>query len=690
MAPAHVVPTGASTIEALRSTGAKSLMSVPHILEEISLLPNDEGTKALLPLQFVASGGGPLKVSVGEKLSTAGVKVLAHFGATEIGPVAPIFSPTAEYDWHYWRIRKDYNFKLELIVESDAGSEQVVYKLTAYPFGWDTPFVLQDRLQTNPKNPGSDFKAMGRNDDLIVLGTGEKVLPRILESLLCESSLVKTAVAFGEGQFELGVIVEPVTTPKDTEEFITSIIWPIIQEAGNKMDDHARISSKTSIIITPPGKPIPRSDKGSVLRKEAYRIFDEEIKQVYKDLDDSSIVGGGGGTSAYSLDPENLNLEETLKDMIQDGMNWPPIGKDEWGVEDDLFELGMRSLQAMRLRRLLLGSIKNNRAAAAFPAGVAEAITNDFVYKNPSVARIAEALRELGDKKGLGGTSKTHGKTIEDFVAKYVLEKPSSPATRAGSVVLLTGSTGSLGTHILAHLASLPNVSRVICLNRRPVVQTVESASQDPLEQQFKTAEAKGVNIPPQDRSKISVLQTDPSATRLGLQDTEYSKLRSEVTHILHGAWPMDFKRMLPSFESQFRFLHNLLSLAKEAHELRPLVRPRILFVSSIAVVGQYAKIHGTRMVPEVPVEDSRCTNHFGYGKAKLVCERIIEDAARTHQKEMEVLCVRVGQMSGSSKSGFWNPNEHFPALVQASQNISKLPRIEGVSFIYIYITSFS
>jgi thioester reductase-like protein len=640
-------------------------MTVPVILEEISLLPEKEGVQALQPLQFVACGGGPLKVSVGERLATAGVKVLSHFGATEIGALAPIFAPSPSYDWHYFRLRQDMNVKTEPVESAEQGSVQY-YKLTAHPFGWDTAFELQDRLLSNPENPKADFKAVGRNDDLIVLVTGEKVLPRILESLLSESQLVKTAAAFGDGQFELGVIVEPAEPSKDVEQF-KSLIWPIILRAGDQMDDHARISSKTSIIVVPPGRSIPRSDKGSVLRKETYRSFEAEISKVYQDLDDSTTEA-----SHYPLDAQNL--EESLKKMIQFGLNWK-ASTENWNYDDDLFELGMNSLQALRLRRLLLSSISND----AFLSPAAKRVTIDFVYKNSSIAKIAEALR---DGENLEGTQTVREKSIEDFIGLYSLRQPSSrdqqiAAPEAGSVVLLTGGTGSLGSHVLAQLASLPSVARVVCLNRLPVDV---GHRREPREQQFKTAETKGITIPSQDRLKIEVIQTDPAAIRLGLEDACYARLRDTVTHILHCAWPMDFKRMLPSFQTQFCFLQSLLNLAKDAHEVRPSIRPRLLFISSIAVVGQYARVQGTRIVPEVPMEDSRCTNEFGYGKAKLVCEKMIENAARTHRNEMEVLCVRVGQVSGSRKSGFWNPNEHFPALIQFSQNVSRLPRIGGVS----------
>ncbi|KAF7507856.1 hypothetical protein GJ744_010020 [Endocarpon pusillum] len=663
LASAHVVPTGPSTVDALRSSGARSLMTVPLILEEISLLPEDQGVQALVRLQFVACGGGPLKPSVGNVLAAAGVKLLSHFGATEVGPMTPIFAPTLGYDWHYFRLRQDIHLELQPI-DSEEEEAAKYYKLTAYPFGWDTAFELQDRLLSSPENPKTDFKAVGRNDDLIVLITGEKVLPRILESMLSESELVKAAVAFGDGQFELGVIVEPAEPFRDSEQFKSSI-WPIILRAGDQMDDHARISSTASIIVVPPGRSIPRSDKGSVLRKEAYRVFEAEISKMYQDLNESTT-----GASDYPLDTQNL--EEGLKKLIQFGLNWRAF-TTECNYHDDLFELGMNSLQALRLRRLLLSSISDN--ALLSPA--AECISIDFVYQNPSIAKIAEALRS---NDNLNATQIDHGRTIEDFIELYSLEQPSAQdaqlsAPEVGSVVLLTGGSGSLGSHILAQLASLPSIARIVCLNRLP---TDVGHGKDLREQQFKTAERKGVTISVQDKLKIEVVQIEPGAIRLGLDDSGYARLRNTVTHILHCAWPMDFKRTLPSFQTQFRFLQSLLNLAKDAHESRPLIRPRLLFVSSIAVVGQYARGQDSRMVPEIPMQDSHSTNHFGYGKAKLVCERMVENAARSHGNQMELLCVRVGQVSGSRRSGFWNPNEHFPALIQLSQAVSRLPKIDG------------
>ena len=245
-----------------------------------------------------------------------------------------------------------------------------------------------------------------------------------------------------------------------------------------------------------------------------------------------------------------------------------------------------------------------------------------------------------------------------------------------GAVVVLTGGTGSLGSHILAHLTSLPSVTRVICLVR-------PHQSEDPHDRLLQATENKGINMSQNDWSKVEIIQSICSAPFLGLKQDDYARLCGQITHIVHSAWPMDFKWKLVSFKAQFRSLQNLLKLARDTHQVYPMIRPRLLFISSIATVGQYGNVHGKCLVPEDPISDIRCTNPFGYGEAKLVCEKIVEKVARTHSRELQAAVIRAGQIAGSTKSGFWNTNEHFPAIIKSSQQIAALPKLDGVCFHY-------
>ncbi len=79
-------------------------MTVRFILEDIAIVGEPGSVDALSDLHFVAFGGGLIQKSVGEKLSSARVKLLNHYGTTEIGPISPIFIPPKDYDYLYSRL----------------------------------------------------------------------------------------------------------------------------------------------------------------------------------------------------------------------------------------------------------------------------------------------------------------------------------------------------------------------------------------------------------------------------------------------------------------------------------------------------------------------------------------------------------------------------------------------------------
>ena len=309
---------------------------------------------------------------------------------------------------------------------------------------------------------------------------------------------------------------------------------------------------------------------------------------------------------------------------------------------------------------MLVASLPSDRTSRS--SATAEINTRDFIYRYPTVTLMAAYVR--GDVKE---EVDAHS-SIEDYVDRYTPTFP--PHYSDGNVVLLTGSTNSLNSYLLTSLSSLSNVNRVICLNR---------VSQKGLTQrQKRSLEEKGIQLTSTAWLKIKVLESRSAAPRLGLPGDDYIELRNCITHVLHCAWSMDFKRLLPLFEAHFQTLQSLLNLADKAYKAHSNAHPRLIFISSTSVVGQYGRFHNGAAVPEAPISDTRYANTFGYGHAKLICERIIENVAKTQDSQVEVSYVRVGQMSGSTASGYWNTEEHFPALLKSSQYVEALPDIRG------------
>ncbi|KAL8665034.1 MAG: hypothetical protein Q9202_002590 [Teloschistes flavicans] len=269
-------------------------------------------------------------------------------------------------------------------------------------------------------------------------------------------------------------------------------------------------------------------------------------------------------------------------------------------------------------------------------------------------------------------------KAVEQFVQKYTAGfsvRPSSPSglstKDSRDVVLVTGASGSLGANLVYHLAQLPNVKTVVCLNR-------DNKTEGHVRQQ-KAMRDKGIRFPETLNHKLQVFQTDSARPRFGLSKNDYDGLVESVTHLIHNAWPMSAKRTLSGFESQFQVMRNLVDLASEAASQRP---PKFRFsfqmVSSIGVVGHYDLGSTTKItVPEERVGiESVLPN--GYGEAKWGCEWMLDVTLRRYPDRFRTMIVRLGQIAGSETSGYWNPMEHFGFLVKSSQTLNAIPEMTG------------
>lgn len=275
--------------------------------------------------------------------------------------------------------------------------------------------------------------------------------------------------------------------------------------------------------------------------------------------------------------------------------------------------------------------------------------------------------------------------TIDTYIHKYTRDfrppiahivldtPPDSPPGKykgKGKAMLVTGATGSLGSHIVASLAQLPDVHTVVCLNRLSNIDAVL--------RQEKSLEMRGISLDSTSMSKLKVIDTDTSKPFLGLSPETYNFLVHTVTYIVHSAWPMSLTRPIRGYEIQFKIFRNLIDLARDVAEYRPApFRFGFQFISSIAVVGNYRLWKGDALVPEqsTTVES---VPQAGYAEAKLTCEHILGQTLHRYPDRFHTMAVRIAQISGSTHNGYWNPTEYMPFLIKSSQVLKILPDLVG------------
>ncbi|KAI0512932.1 hypothetical protein F5B22DRAFT_648285 [Xylaria bambusicola] len=669
--PSSIIPATNSTLDLIRKFGCRSLMTVPSIIDDIHCLSDKKerngALELLAGLEFLAVGGGALKTDTGAKLVQHNIKLLNHYGVTEIGAIAPIFRPGSDYNWRFLRLRSDLGLELHPIKNSPH------FRLVGYPIGWGKPFEVQDELERNETSSHVEVRILGRSDDVIVLKTGEKVQPRLLEDTLNMDPVIQTAVCVGNGFFELAIIIDIISDDIDARA-ATDHVWKLIQTINLSVDHHARITSRHAIIIKPAEKQIPRSDKGSVMRQAVHEIFREEICNAYNAMELDTLEDG------FSFDTSDM--ESTIRHLVT-AVAQNRLSGENLGADEDLFERGMDSLQAVRLARLLGSGLRQSRYGAQIRT---VQISADFIYRNPTVRALEAASLHLIDPQAKLKTDERDDRALQmKLLAAEFIEGWSDQAAihTEKHTILMTGSTGNLGAHTLARLARIKSIEKIICLIRchQPGSKSADStlnrdkAQSNLLDRQERAFEVAGICLKPHEWEKIEILDLESIVEENDVVRPQASNLAHRITHILHLAWPMDFQRRLDSFKPHIRLLQTLVKLGQNAFVARKKEPIRLLFSSSIAVVRHHGDV-----VPESAMQDPLVSVPMGYAEAKWICETYLNHVS-TRLSGVEPIVVRVGQLSGPERtSGVWKTEEHLPALVQASQKIGAFPKLDGVA----------
>ena len=123
-----------------------------------------------------------------------------------------------------------------------------------------------------------------------------------------------------------------------------------------------------------------------------------------------------------------------------------------------------RSLQATCIRNTLLHALRQ----IAPPANVHE-VPSNVIYQYPTVRRLAAFSAQVSRSETAfenTDTEETRKTRLLELLAKYTHEWPEyTPANDAvcptHEIILLTGSTGGLGSQVLAHFVVMPSVSYI-------------------------------------------------------------------------------------------------------------------------------------------------------------------------------------------------------------------------------------
>lgn len=240
----------------------------------------------------------------------------------------------------------------------------------------DPPNSFHSRdLYTPHKTIKNAWKFLGRLDDRVTLINGEKVLPLPIEGRVRQHKLVKEAVVFGIGRATPGLLLLKSQATQDEglsdDEFI-KLVWPTVEDANREAEGFSQIS-KDMIVPLAASEIIPTTDKGTIIRAQVYNVFDRQIEAAYNRAEhdqegDQDL--GGAELEIYLMNAGQQILGSHLSDP-----------------KDDLFSLGLNSLQAIQMRAQILRDI--------YLGGNAKKLSQNVIYEQGSILNLAKHLEKM-------------------------------------------------------------------------------------------------------------------------------------------------------------------------------------------------------------------------------------------------------------------------------------------------------
>ena len=624
----------------------------PAILEDLAAMPSY--LKNMQQLKYIVTGGAPLPQSVGETIQRSGPRICNLMASTETG-VIPCLE-TAREDWQYVRMREEFGTLLrphtdnlyELILVRPDKSKPLQGVFENFPNL--NEYVTQDlfRRHSNPAKQDL-WLSSGRFDDVVVLLNGEKFNPVAMEKEIQSHPDVLTALIYGHERVQAALLVEPSwkyqNASLETRAALLPDIWPTVERANLNGPAHGRIY-QSLVLLTTAKKPIKRTDKGNVIRNAAFKLYAEELDALYKALEappgtedvpntipregsryTNSVTTNGDlkeSIAANGIIHDNRINTSSLRQYLQLSA-FPHIGS--LNDDDNLFDVGMDSLHVLQFVRCINSAMGRNF------------IRPTMIYANSSITKLASAFETRTRSVSKIPDSRSH--KVSDLLAELSNKLPK--ARQIPNTAILTGSSGSLGAHLLRALVNSRRFVHIYCL-----VRTIPRRNKYPA-------------------STVTFLLSDFSQPQLGLSEDSYLNLLNTTTHILHNAWLVDFNLPLESFTPHLYGVSNLINFSASAiHD------PRIFFISSVgAVLNCYSPVR------ELIYHDLEVTQPIGYAESKHISERLLHRAGL--KSGIRSAICRIGQIAGPvQEEGIWNKRDWLPSLIETSKNMKCIPNSLG------------
>lgn len=337
--------------------------------------------------------------------------------------------------------------------------------------------------------------------------------------------------------------------------------------------------------------------------------------------------------------PPKTDLEIKLVKIFEDILNIKPIG-----INDDFFELGGDSILAMRLNIELL-NISNN-------------IKYSDIFNSPTISRLIKLIQN--DKTKKNNDEILLNKDVFSDVLQNNLELPYEILEFKPKNILLTGSTGFLGIHILSSL--LENTkSNIYCLIRKEPNISPISKLDKKLKYYFNDKYTKELN------NRIKIVEGD-------ITDTDLSEFKNNIDVVINSAAKVShFGKYQDFYQINVLGVQHLLDFCKKYNK-------KFYQISTLSVSGNsFVDTFATYQNFEEETNFDESNFYIGqnldnvYVKSKFEAEQII---LKEIENGLEGYILRVGNLMPRFSDGKFQENVSENAYINRLSAFLKLKTI--------------
>jgi len=433
--------------------------------------------------------------------------------------------------------------------------------------------VLSDGLFTSQTEESIRRVVKAKWDSLTTLDTVAPI--QTLDFCVSFSSVSALVGYYGQSNYAMANTIVDGYLARHKNAFSVSV--PSISDLGYfARYPGARGSAIESAVISPDGKSYAavRRSKKAQRSTELCAYVEDGLLKLYSGVRARCYIPNTTWNQLHkdlglASDTVHLVTREEITTVTREGdessvfdkvLNLLDLSTSDFSPEVPFVSYGMDSLAATRISVALRPHVK---------------VSQMQLLGGMTWNHLEAKIREVGiTTEGVSTVDLTDPlvKMVEKYSKSFGAHTPSLESP-TGDVIVITGTSGSVGSSILVGCLRCPSVKHIYALNR---------PSKDTVGAQKAALEKRGFDPSLVDTPKLTLLNADLTASDLGVGGSLLEELRTTVTHIVHAGWLVNWSFDLSRFEPLIRGTRNLIDLALSSPLPTP---PRIIFVSSAGVL---------------------------------------------------------------------------------------------------------